>query len=1741
MDYRITWAKRAISLLLVLLMLLSFLPMVVIPALADEPESDLAFLVPIIGSPDPNAMKIYTAQDLYDMRNDLTGSYVLMNNIDLSNYNNGEWIPLVTDDSGDFRGTFDGNGHTISNLKQTRNYGEFSGLFGRMSNASISNLAIECHLQQTADVESNLRMGSLAASAYTASISNCYVEGTIIASGGRTGYVGGLIGINQSSATVENCYNAADIFVDNAGQGKYVGGLIGENQLHTAKIVNSHNSGNITVTDVNTSSNDVRVGGVLGSNTGDTTFSGGSSLEIENSFNSGVLNVAGERGTPLVGGLVGYTRSTRGKIIEESYNSGNINVDGGGEVGGLIGRVLQGLSYNTSSISSSFNRGDISGNCRKGGLVGVINVSQGAFEIYDCYNSGTLSPTRAIGGLVGDCRSSSNGNSLSIIRSYNSGKLISSSYSGQVAGILGYVSSYDRIELTIKDCAVLSPEIVGRANYNLDCNLICAGVGSDTAILTLENNIAVSDIEGNATDDANRRISRDEAMQIETYFSLDWGFGTTWKMPGSGDGYPMLYWEEIYYPPSFEAGEVTWDFDDGVLFISVSDSGKMPDYMPEQEPWRAHKDEILHVLFDDTVTAIGAYAFYGYENLLSVGVDFKYKSSLRTIGAYAFANCERLGLLSTSLDAHSYIVEIPGSVRKIETGAFSGCVNLGKILIPESVTYFGTGTNVFAGCYKVDIECYFYSAAHLYAQGHGITHTLLDAPAIIEYAQYIYDTVKKGDGGHNGFSGYIEYTLETAEYYQRTISESRWYTVVENATLSFSEILVSAMVGILVGNDSVANDALEDMVKLSLDAAIDNIPNISNFPTEEQFIFGNAADGYRMVEDGCNFLQDLHQRITRSTGTVGDLELALNYIKAYLNIQSGMSALRMGRNYAHERWNRSPLENFSNVIEGYLEGLISDLILDDIPKPLSYAAQTHWRLTVGRMEELREYMRLPLVTQWIEETKQHKAEIEKWTRETQSDNSKTYLDKRIGIHCPVDVEIYDEEGELIISISDGALPQIAEDITAWTEDDAKFIYLPWYAAEYTIKLIATDTGIMSVDVWDTDLIDNSTTNHKMFNSVQLTSGKQMIITVSGETAVNETRLYVLDNDGEPVAEVRTNGTEIPLDAISLNKNDVSLEVGQTETLTVSYSPEDSTDDKIAEWTSSDLNVAEISDGVITAKSAGSAEITVTVGDKSATCIVNITEPAPQEIPLVSISLNKANTSLEVGESETLMVSYFPEDTTDDITVIWESSNPDIVEVVDGTVTAVAEGSAPITAIVGDKIAVCTVNVFDVPPEDIPLSAILINKTEASLEIGETELLILTFDPEDTTDDLTVIWLSSNEDVAEVSGGIVTAKSEGTVTITAKVGELEATCELTVIEPLTLDIPLKSITLNKAEVFLTVGNTDALTVIYSPSDTTDSKTITWSSSDPSITDISDEGVITAKAAGTATITAEVGDATASCAVIVTAETPIPGEDTYPGSGAVTIDDEKTPLSDLPPNIEHNDGGIITVGEDGSIEIVPDEGFVIKEILINGEPTDKDDLKNIRETDEVKIIFEWINPFVDINEHDWFYYEVVYALQNGLFNGTSATTFSPHLSMTRGMVVTVLGRLAGIDIADYKGASFDDVSENVYYAPYVKWTAGLGIVNGVGDNKFAPNANISRQDLAVILCRYAEIIGATLPATEPIVTFTDDGNIEVYAKEAVTEMQKAGIIKGRLDGGIDPKGDVTRAEVAAMFHRFCEAVK
>ena len=183
--------------------------------------------------------------------------------------------------------------------------------------------------------------------------------------------------------------------------------------------------------------------------------------------------------------------------------------------------------------------------------------------------------------------------------------------------------------------------------------------------------------------------------------------------------------------------------------------------------------------------------------------------------------------------------------------------------------------------------------------------------------------------------------------------------------------------------------------------------------------------------------------------------------------------------------------------------------------------------------------------------------------------------------------------------------------------------------------------------------------------------------------------------------------------------------------------------------------------------------------------------------------------------------------------------------------------------------------------------------------------------------------------------------------------------------------------------------------------------------------------------------------------------------------------------------------------------------------------------------------WDNPFIDVDVDDWFYSDVEYVFINGLFNGTSADMFSPNLPMTRAMLVTVLWRLDGSpEVAE--AAGFTDIEKGSYYEAAVAWAAANGIINGYGNGLFGFDDNITREQVATILERYMNYKGITFSGTMEYKVFSDSADISEWAEGAIQLMSKMGVINGKPGDIFDPKGTATRAEIAAIIHRFCENV-
>lgn len=316
----------------------------------------------------------------------------------------------------------------------------------------------------------------------------------------------------------------------------------------------------------------------------------------------------------------------------------------------------------------------------------------------------------------------------------------------------------------------------------------------------------------------------------------------------------------------------------------------------------------------------------------------------------------------------------------------------------------------------------------------------------------------------------------------------------------------------------------------------------------------------------------------------------------------------------------------------------------------------------------------------------------------------------------------------------------------------------------------------------------------------------------------------------------------PLTGIHLNETELTLKKFDRKVLTLSPVPEQALMPTGYSCSSLDESIASIDkNGIVKANAPGETDILFKAGDFETRCHVKVVSP------LARIQTEPAILSLNVGENKTLELIVYPADTTDDVSVIWESSDPKVTEVDEnGNVRALAPGEARITARTQDRQTETLVEVF------APLQEISLKEEIVRLMKGESQALTVLYTPENTTDDRTAMFTSSDPEAVSVDeNGTVTAVGAGGAVITARVGEKEASCEVLVRVPMTgIEISGPNRTVNR-------GESLTLSVDFYPADTNDDKTIRWESDNPSIVSVED-GALKALTAGETLVTAYCGD-------------------------------------------------------------------------------------------------------------------------------------------------------------------------------------------------------------------------------------------------------------------------------------------
>jgi len=439
-------------------------------------------------------------------------------------------------------------------------------------------------------------------------------------------------------------------------------------------------------------------------------------------------------------------------------------------------------------------------------------------------------------------------------------------------------------------------------------------------------------------------------------------------------------------------------------------------------------------------------------------------------------------------------------------------------------------------------------------------------------------------------------------------------------------------------------------------------------------------------------------------------------------------------------------------------------------------------------------------------------------------------------------------------------------ITVTTEDGNKSASCTVTVDKLVIPVgsITLNKSTLSLLIDNSEMLTSTISPANASNQkVTWTSSNENVATVENgivnAISLGETVITVTSEDGEKTASCTVTVQPIKVESITLNKSTADLFIGESETLIFTINPAKSTNQNVS-WSSSNENVATVENGVVTAVNIGDAVITVTTedGNKTASCTITVLP-----IKVESVNLNKSTIDLIVGESETLIFAISPTKATNQ-NVSWSSSNESVATVENGVVTAVSVGKATISVITedGNKTASCTVNV---EPRIIPVISISLNKSIISLLIGNSETLTYTISPTEASNQK-VNWSSNNEDVVTVENGVIKAINvgEAIITITTEDGNKTASCAV-----LVLPVEVESIALNKSEIELFVGESEQLTYSIAPANATN-QNVTWHSGNETVIRVDENGLITAIAAGTSTITVMTEDKNlfSQCEVTVT---------------------------------------------------------------------------------------------------------------------------------------------------------------------------------------------------------------------------------------------------------------------------------
>ena len=546
-------------------------------------------------------------------------------------------------------------------------------------------------------------------------------------------------------------------------------------------------------------------------------------------------------------------------------------------------------------------------------------------------------------------------------------------------------------------------------------------------------------------------------------------------------------------------------------------------------------------------------------------------------------------------------------------------------------------------------------------------------------------------------------------------------------------------------------------------------------------------------------------------------------------------------------------------------------------------------------------------------------------------------------------------------------------------------------------------------------------------------------------------------------------------------------------------------------------------------------------------------------PVTSVTLDKNTLELYTGDTAPLTATVEPDNATNK-NVTWSSDNADVATVEDGTVTAVGAGNATITATAADgsgKSATCTVTVTD---KTYTISADPTAFNFGSVYTGYAQPAAQTVTVKNTGNQpvtLTQPASTNSFEVGTLSTTNLAVGDTATFTVQPKAGlsagTYNETIEVTGTEGAAVTIPA-SFTVKSRPSYNPPTVSEETTDAIQEAQPGETVTVDLSHGSTKL----DKEVFETLAGRDVTLVVDLGDGVSW--TVKGSDVPEDADFTDIDMG-VTMNSDGIPVDVVNAITGERSSVQITLAHDGAFGFTmtltapvgaENAGYWANLYHFNEEantmtfetaaPIGSDGSVSLAlsHASQYVLVIDDHNhgiidlPFTDVADSDWFYDPVCYVYEHGLMTGTSATTFEPNTSLSRAMLVAVLHRLEGSPQAS--GGDFTDVADGDWYAQAVNWAASVGVVNGFDDGTFQPNAAITREQLAAILMNYAQYKGQDVSARATLDTYNDATAISSWANDVMSWAVAEGLLTGVTNDQLQPQGNATRAQVAAILQRF-----